>query len=106
MILTVDGIKELISPVAKKHNLAAVYLFGSHARGDATGDSDIDLLVDLSGSSVKGFGFGRLSNELESVLDAKVDLLTTNNIERKNPRPSQQRLRSAVLKDRLALYER
>lgn len=48
-------------PIAKKYNLRAVYLFGSCARGEANRDSDIDLLIDSTGSTIKGlFDMGGL----------------------------------------------
>ena len=53
MIYTISEIRELITPVAKKHNLKAVYLFGSYAKGCATESSDVDLLIDTSGTSIQ-----------------------------------------------------
>ena len=50
MIYTIDEISSRIRPVAEKYHLKAVYLFGSYARGEARDDSDVDLLVDLSGA--------------------------------------------------------
>ncbi len=47
-MLTVDELKKKILPVAKKHNIEEIYLFGSYARGEATIDSDIDLLLKVS----------------------------------------------------------
>ena len=46
MIYTVEEIRRRITPVAVRHRLKAVYLFGSYARGEATDESDIDLLID------------------------------------------------------------
>ena len=51
MICTLDEIRHIITPIAQKYNLSAVYLFGSYARGTAREDSDLDLLVDLSGQT-------------------------------------------------------
>ncbi len=42
-IYTLEEIKQKIIPIAKAHNLKAVYLIGSYARGEATVDSDIDF---------------------------------------------------------------
>lgn len=39
--------QDKIVELAKKHKLSYLALFGSHARGDAKQDSDIDLLVDF-----------------------------------------------------------
>ena len=40
MIYTIEEIRRIITPIAKKYRLPAVYLFGSYARGDATETSD------------------------------------------------------------------
>ena len=46
---SIDEISRRVAPVAKSYGLPAVYLFGSYARGEATPESDIDLLVDIAG---------------------------------------------------------
>lgn len=46
MIYTAEEIRRRITPVAVRYRLKAVYLFGSYARGEATDESDIDLLID------------------------------------------------------------
>ena len=107
MMYSIDEIRERVEPVAKKYNLASVYLFGSYARGDACGDSDIDLLVDIHDSDIVGFAFGGLSHDLEDGLDKGVDLLTTNIFERTDKAPpSRLRLMTSVLRERVPLYER
>ena len=52
MIYTLEQLKELIAPIAEKYRLSAVYLFGSYARGTAKEASDVDLLVDTTGTSL------------------------------------------------------
>lgn len=50
-------------------------VFGSVARGEANSTSDIDLLVEMdNGRSL--LDLIELSQELEAVLDRKVDILT------------------------------
>lgn len=46
MIYTVEEIRRYITPVAVRYRLKAVYLFGSYARGEATDESDEELLID------------------------------------------------------------
>ena len=65
MIYTIDEISSRIRPVAEKYHLKAVYLFGSYARGEARDDSDVDLLVDLSGADLSGF-FAQINASGES----------------------------------------
>lgn len=40
-----DEVDELISSLARVDGVAAIFLFGSHARGEATHGSDVDILV-------------------------------------------------------------
>ncbi len=45
-------IKRMVRRIVRKFNPEKIILFGSHARGDADADSDVDLLVvmDVKGS--------------------------------------------------------
>ena len=38
---TIDEIKNIVTPIAEKYQIAQVYLFGSFARGDFDEQSDI-----------------------------------------------------------------
>ncbi len=80
MPYTLEEIKARITPVAEKYRLASVYLFGSSARGDATAASDVDLLVDLSGSIIRGLNFVLLYDDLKEVLGLPVDLVTMDSL--------------------------
>lgn len=50
MVYTIDDLQRIIAPIAEQYGLRAVYVFGSYARREANADSDIDLLVDLTGT--------------------------------------------------------
>ena len=59
--------------------LAALYLFGSTARGDATSESDVDLLFELG--DAPDFSLlhqAMLQNKLEILLGCRVDLVSRN----------------------------
>lgn len=43
---TIEEIKSIVSPIARKYGVERVYLFGLYARGDATTKSDVNLRVD------------------------------------------------------------
>lgn len=61
--------------LASEHGAHHVRVFGSLARGEAGPSSDVDLLVQMdSGRSL--LDLIELTQELESVLQRKVDVLT------------------------------
>jgi uncharacterized protein len=56
----------------EKYHVAEIAVFGSVSRGEATEASDIDLLVELD--QPLGLSFITLADELESLLQTKVDI--------------------------------
>jgi predicted nucleotidyltransferase len=60
--------------VAASHGAGNVRLFGSAARGDDTLESDIDLLVDVTGETTPWFP-GSLVADLEQRLGRRVQLV-------------------------------
>ena len=65
-----------VEPQARATGIAALFLFGSTARDEATAKSDIDVFVDLVPGSVPGFGFIGLKREIERVVGVPCDLTT------------------------------
>ena len=105
MVYTLDEIAQRIRPVAEKYRLKAVYVFGSYARGEAREDSDIDLLVDLTGADLSGFfAIGGLYNDLEKALEKEIDLVTTASLEQPCNRMSDRLFRDLVNKERREIY--
>jgi uncharacterized protein len=77
---SVEEIKTIVEPIARKYGVEHVYLFGSYARGEATANSDVDLRIDKG--SLKGmFALCGLYTEIERALNRKVDVLTTGSLE-------------------------
>jgi uncharacterized protein len=64
-----------------KYNLKSIALFGSFARDEATVNSDVDILVEFE--KPIGLDFVLLADELEEILDVKVDLVTPGAIKPK-----------------------
>ncbi|MDR0307759.1 MAG: nucleotidyltransferase domain-containing protein [Chitinispirillales bacterium] len=79
---TIEEIRQKVMPVAKRHKLVRMYLFGSYARGDAKAKSDIDIRVDVP-ADMDYFRLCEVYGDLERSLNAKVDLLTTGALEEK-----------------------
>ena len=93
MIYTIQEIKDKISPICKKYDVKAAYLFGSYARGEANEESDIDIRLDRTGSiplsSLLGLSGFRLDcintfkknfDIISAPLDSKNDPNFTNNL--------------------------
>ena len=105
MVYTLEEIRNIVAPVAQKYHLPAVYLFGSYARGTANEGSDLDLLVDTTGTDLKGlFALGALYNDLEDALAKPIDLITLSSIQQKAQMPSDISFRKEVMKERIELY--
>lgn len=75
-IYTLDEIKAIAHPIAQRYGIAALYLFGSYARGEATPQSDLDFRVDR-GNLVDLLELGGLFSDLEDGFQKKLDVLTT-----------------------------
>lgn len=74
--MNVDEIKNRLSPIFPAFSaVEAVYLFGSHARGEARASSDIDIAVIAPGMTLDGYL--RLWTGVTKALGTeKVDLVT------------------------------
>ncbi len=101
---TLEEIRQRITPVAEKYRLAAVWVFGSYARGEADADSDVDLLVDLRGSIVRGIVLGGLYNDLAEALGTELDLVTLGSLEQPARFPSDVRFRETLERERRMIY--
>lgn len=76
---TIDELKKIIAPIAKKYQIAQVYLFGSFARGDYDEQSDIDIRIEKG--KLKGmFALCGFYTEVSDALKRKVDVLTTGSL--------------------------
>lgn len=107
MIYTIDEIKQRVTPVAEKYQLRSVYLFGSYARNEATDDSDVDVLVDTEGSTVRTlFDMGGLYNDLSDGLEKVFDLVDYGALTQDGENSRTPWFTDNVIKERLLIYER
>lgn len=75
-------------------------LFGSHARGDATEESDIDIRLELDESKdFSLYDMLRFKKALERQCGRNVDVITAANIENEN-------LAQAIEREGIVIYER
>lgn len=81
MHINTNGIKT----ICKEHGIQYMGLFGSHARGHARDNSDIDLLVDFRDTKSL-FELSRIKASLEKLFGKNVDLTLQSSL-KKNLKP-------------------
>ncbi|MBW4478089.1 MAG: nucleotidyltransferase family protein [Tolypothrix brevis GSE-NOS-MK-07-07A] len=72
--------KEEIIQIAAKHGAYNLRIFGSVARGEETETSDIDFLIDYDLNKITAWFPGGLIQDLETLLNRKVDIVTANSL--------------------------
>ncbi|MFO7614978.1 MAG: nucleotidyltransferase family protein [Bacteroidales bacterium] len=65
----------------RKYSIKTIGVFGSVSRGENNENSDVDILVEFE--KPIGIEFIDLANELESILQQKVDLISRSGIKPK-----------------------
>ncbi len=93
-------LRSKVTPILRPY-VNRISVFGSYARGDATAESDIDLLIALKPADTRPvlglFEFIKLEETLAEKLGCEVDLITEEGL---NPRR-----KFNIEKDRVVLYE-
>lgn len=96
-LLSTNSIITAIEPILAQHGISVCYLFGSYAKGNPKGSSDVDLLIDIA---PKGIEYFSLVEELRVALKKKVDLITVKQL------TSSPDLLTEILKFGKKIYER
>jgi predicted nucleotidyltransferase len=91
---SIEQNRDAILAIAKRYGAHDVRIFGSVARGDATGDSDLDLVVRFEPNRSL-FDHGGLIMELQELLGIKVDVISE--------RGMHERFRRHVMAEAVAL---
>ena len=77
---TLDMLKQMATELQSR-GIAALYLFGSITRDEATAESDIDLFVDCAPDTrLSLFDLVGIKQRLEDRLKAEVDLTTRDSL--------------------------
>ena len=90
--------KQTLSDYFKTQPVLKAWLFGSFARDEETPLSDVDIIVLLDHSQPIGLRFFSMWNDLEKLLDRKVDLVTEGSLA--------EFARESVEHDKILIYER
>ena len=79
-VITLENITAIVKPLAEKYHVKEIYLFGSYARGEATPDSDIDLVV-FGGARFHPTDIFALAEDLYEMTGKKVDVYEVREID-------------------------
>jgi predicted nucleotidyltransferase len=91
-----------LAELCVKHHVVRLELIGSCAGGDATADSDVDVLVTFEPGAQIGLGIVALQQELATLFGRSVDLLTRESVEQS----ANKYFRHFALRKAEPLYER
>lgn len=81
-VYSLEEIRHIAVPIASRHGVDALYLFGSYARGEATPDSDLDFRIE-KGSIHTLYQLAGFEMEMEKGFDKRLDVLTTQMLSEK-----------------------
>ncbi len=96
-ICSINQIKKACKEVFQKEykEVECAYLFGSYARGEANGQSDIDIIVVCPPMGIKFYG---IAADLEEKLHKKIDLQTHRQI------LNEEQFLKVILKEGIKIY--
>ena len=97
-MMSTKEMQKVIAEYFKTQPVVKAWLFGSFARGEETPVSDVDILVLLDHTKPIGLKFFGMWNDLEELLDRRVDLVTENSLA--------DFARNSVEHDKILIYER
>ena len=94
-VISKDELVRICSEILSEYDVDYCYLFGSYAKGTATGTSDVDLLIS---SNITGLKYYELVEKLREALHKKVDMLDTKQL------LNNEALLNEVLKEGIRIY--
>ena len=94
-ILSIQKIKDVCNDTFPAFDVEYCYLFGSYAKGNATEDSDVDLLIS---TPVSGMRFYELVETVREGLKKNVDVLNLDQLK------DNMDLINEILKDGIKIY--
>ena len=94
-VISKDDLVRICSEILSEYDVDYCYLFGSYAKGTATGTSDVDLLIS---SKITGLKYYELVEKIREALHKKVDMLDTKQL------LNNEALLNEVLKEGIRIY--
>jgi len=95
--MNIEEIKKKTIDTLARNDVEFAGIFGSHARGEAKDDSDVDILVRFA-KPVSLLSMGGLQMDLSEALKKRVDVVTEDSLH--------PRIKKNILGDLKIIYER
>jgi predicted nucleotidyltransferase len=99
VLIDIKNLAKMLEPMFIKHGVKKTIVFGSYARGDATNESDIDMIIDSKGY-LRGINFFTAQYEIAKEIPIKSDIYEQREIKKDSF------LEKEILKDGVVIYER
>ena len=94
-----EELRSIVAPIAEKHGVEKVYLFGSVARGDFNENSDYDFCVDAG--RIRDYDdLAHLVRDMEDAIRSEVDVITLGGVKQDS------RLMNNIRRDGIVVYSR
>ncbi|MBQ6442178.1 MAG: nucleotidyltransferase domain-containing protein [Lachnospiraceae bacterium] len=101
--LSIESIRMLMLPVVRRYGIKRVLLIGSYARGEASKDSDVDLMI--SGGTFDGlYDYSEAVALFEKAFQKKTDLIMEESVQKDESRNG-RRFRQHIKNEGILLYE-
>lgn len=98
-VYTKNEIKMKLVPVFSNYPIEKAILFGSYAKGNTAGSSDIDIVIDSKGK-IRGIDFFGILEDIVGIFDVPVDLIEASQIIEGSP------VQEEINKTGIIIYEK
>ncbi|MBQ9067809.1 MAG: nucleotidyltransferase domain-containing protein [Eggerthellaceae bacterium] len=94
-VYTIDELRKMIIPLLARYDMAQAHVFGSYARNEANGLSDIDVLL-VGNEGFRPFNVLGVAQDLNRISGKKVDVYELSELDEGS-------FKEAVLKEAILL---
>jgi predicted nucleotidyltransferase len=98
-VIDLYSIRCQLEPLFIKHGIVRATIFGSYAKGTASENSDIDIVIDSNGS-LSGINFFTAQYEIAQALPIKSDVFEQREIKKGS------KMQAEISKTGVVIYER
>ena len=98
-MIDLQSIKTQLEPLFIKHGIVRAVVFGSYAKGTATENSDIDIMIDSEGF-LRGINFFIAQAELSKAIPIESDIFEIREIKKGS------KMQAEILSTGVVIYER